>query len=116
MYEDKTELYNRKHELEEQELKARKGDRVAAKIAAWQLTIFMESIDFEELTRLSRKIYKHAYELKQMTEQLQADSAEHHRNSLKHTKECVANVMSNMSDDITSYICEFYKQGSEKNG
>ena len=116
MYIDKTDEYNKKHELEEQERKAKKGDRVAAEIAARKLTIFMESIDFSELTRLSRKIYKQAYELKRMTEQLQADSEEHHRKNLKRTKEYVADVMSNMSDDITSYICEFYKQGGEKNG
>lgn len=111
MYEDKTDEYNKR-----QELKAKKGDRVAVEMAARQLTIFMESIDFSELTRLSRKIYKQAGELKQMTEQLQADSAEHHRNSLKRTRRYVADVVSSMSDDITSYICEFYKQGGEKNG
>ena len=110
MYEDKTEMYESRHALLE-ECRASKGDRLAAGIAAKRLTIFMQSIDFGKLVSLSRQILKQAEVLKQMTEQLQSDSADHHRKNLKKTKELVSDTVSDMSDSITEYIGEFYREG-----
>ena len=110
MYEDKTEMYERRHALLD-ESRASKGDRLAAGIAAKRLSIFMQSIDFGRLVSLSRQIFKQAEVLKQMTEQLQSDSSDHHRKNLKKSKEYVSDVVSSISDDLTEYISEFYREG-----
>lgn len=112
MYEDKTELYNKKHALLENG-KRSKAEKIMADMASKKLTIFMQSIDFDKLVKLSRSILKQASILKQMTEQMQEDSSDHHRKNLKKTKVYISDVVSSISDDMTEYISEFYKEGRD---
>lgn len=73
-------------------------------------TCFMEKTDFGQLTDTVLKLHKKAGELAQYTIIMENEAKSRHKNKLGSTKSDVAAIVDDVSDLITQFIEEFYKE------
>lgn len=73
-------------------------------------TCFMERTNFGQLTDTALKLHKKAGELAQYTIIMENEAKSRHKNKLGSTKSDVAAIVDDVSDLITQFIEEFYKE------
>ena len=73
-------------------------------------TCFMEKTDFGQLTDISLKLHKKVGELAQYTIIMENEAKSRHKSKLGNTKSDVAAIVDDVSDLITKFIEEFYKE------
>ena len=73
-------------------------------------TCFMEKTDFGQLTETALKLKRRVGELVQYTIIMENEAKSRHKNKLGSTKSDVAAIVDDVSDLITQFIEEFYKE------
>ena len=73
-------------------------------------TCFMEKTDFGQLTDTALKLHKKVGELAQYTIIMENEAKSRHKNKLSGTKADVAAIVDDVSDLITQFIEEFYRE------
>lgn len=73
-------------------------------------TCFMKKTDFGQLTDIALKLNKKVGELTQYTIIMENEAKSRHKNKLGSTKSDVAAIVDDVSDLITQFIEEFYKE------
>lgn len=73
-------------------------------------TCFMEKTDFGQLTDIALKLKRKVGELTQYTIIMENEAKSRHKNKLGSTKSDVAAIVDDVSDLITQFIEEFYRE------
>lgn len=72
--------------------------------------VFMDSIDFPYLVDKARRAKKLTDQLYDWSIHMQEQADGHHKNNLGISRERVSDILQRLSEEVTDYIYEFYKE------